>query len=768
MSAFQNKHILIIVENLAVPFDRRVWQEANTLRDNGAKVSIICPKMKGSMVPYEVIDDIEIYRHPNPFEANSAIGYFVEYLNALIWELFLSWKIYFKKRFHVIHGCNPPDLIFLVALWFKIFGVKFVFDHHDINPELFIAKFGRKGLLYRVILILERLTFSTADYCIATNESYKEIAIRRGKVSEDKIQVVRSGPKLARLKLLPPDKQYFKGRKYLVGYVGVIGEQEGIDLLIESAKHIVSIRKDIQFAIIGEGTSLGKMKQLSTEMGLDEYIDFYGRLSDELLVAILNSADVCINPDKPNEMNNLSTMNKIMEYMALKKPIVQYDLKEGRFTAREASLYAKWGDTIDFAEKIMQLVDNPELREEMGDFAYKRVLNELSWKYESVKLVRFYKMVFSKDLIKHINKIFVAGTRGIPNIQGGVETHCEELYPRIVSLGYEVHLVRRSCYIPVDDKLTEFRGVKLYNLYTIRERAIETLLHTFLAVFLARIKRAKILHIHAIGPAIFTPLARLLGMKVVFTHHGPDYDRSKWGPLARFTLKLGERLGISFANEVIVISEVIQKKICQKYKRTNTNLIFNGVNPPVFSSKTNYIENLGLKPRSFVLALGRFVSEKGFDLLIQSFSELKLNDFKLVIAGSADHETPYSRNLEKLAVANNVVLTGFVKGEELHQLFTHARLFVLPSFHEGLPISLLEAMSYSLPVLVSDIQANKQILLPEDRYFVTGDKKSLEDCLAIHLLQKFEQVNYNMSNYNWDQIALQTADVYNKILKLNN
>jgi glycosyltransferase involved in cell wall biosynthesis len=231
---------------------------------------------------------------------------------------------------------------------------------------------------------------------------------------------------------------------------------------------------------------------------------------------------------------------------------------------------------------------------------------------------------------------------------------------------------------------------------------------------------------------------------------------------------LGERLGISFANEVIVISEVIQKKICQKYKRTNTNLIFNGVNPPVFSSKTNYIENLGLKPRSFVLALGRFVSEKGFDLLIQSFSELKLNDFKLVIAGSADHETPYSRNLEKLAVANNVVLTGFVKGEELHQLFTHARLFVLPSFHEGLPISLLEAMSYSLPVLVSDIQANKQILLPEDRYFVTGDKKSLEDCLAIHLLQKFEQVNYNMSNYNWDQIALQTADVYNKILKLNN
>ena len=396
MSVFQNKHILIIVENLAVPFDRRVWQEANTLKDTGAKVSIICPRMKNCRIPHEVINGIEIYRHPNPFEANGAFGYFLEYSNAIFWESVLSWKIFLKKRFHVIHGCNPPDLIFLVALWFKIFGVKYVFDHHDINPELFIAKFGKKGFFYRLIVLLERLTFLTADYCISTNESYKEIAMRRGKVAEEKIQVVRSGPKLDRLKLLPPDKQYLKGRKYLVGYVGVIGEQESIDLLLESAKHIVSIRKDTQFAIIGEGTSLSKVKLLSTEMGLDEYIDFYGRVSDELLVAILNTADVCVNPDKPNEMNNLSTMNKIMEYMALKKPIVQYDLKEGRFTAKEASLYAEWGNTIDFADKIMQLLDNQKQRLEMGDFALRRVINELSWEFESVKLVKFYTMVLQK------------------------------------------------------------------------------------------------------------------------------------------------------------------------------------------------------------------------------------------------------------------------------------------------------------------------------------------------------------------------------------
>jgi len=394
MSEFINKHVLIVVENLPVPFDRRVWQEANTLKDNGAKVSIICPKMKDYTASYEVINGIEIYRHSLPFEAKGAVGYLLEYGTALFWEFFLSWKIYFKKRFHVIHGCNPPDLIFLVALCFKLFGVKYVFDHHDINPELYYAKFNRKGFFYNLMILFERLTFATANYCIATNDSYKEIAIKRGRKPEHKVQVVRSGPKLDRLKLLPPDTKFLKGRKYLIGYVGVIGEQEGIDLLLESAKHIILMRQDIQFAIIGGGTSLLQMQQLSTEMGLDEYIDFYGRVPDDLLIAILNTADVCVNPDKPTEMNNLSTMNKIMEYMALKKPVVQYDLKEGRFSALEASLYAKSGDTIDFANKIVQLIDNPDLRATMGDFGYKRVLNELSWDYEKVKLINFYDRVF--------------------------------------------------------------------------------------------------------------------------------------------------------------------------------------------------------------------------------------------------------------------------------------------------------------------------------------------------------------------------------------
>lgn len=396
MSSFVNKHILIIVENLPVPFDRRVWQEATTLKENGAKVSIICPKMKDYTASYEVIDNIEIYRHSLPLEARGAMGYLIEYSTALFWEFVLSWKIYFKKRFQVIHGCNPPDLIFLVALWFRLLGVKYIFDHHDINPELYYAKFNKKGPFYRLMILFERLTFMTASYSIATNESYREIAIRRGKMKEDKVQVIRSGPKLDRLRILPPDEKFSKGRKFLVGYVGVIGEQEGIDLLLESIKHIVSLRHDIQFAIVGGGSDLEKMKQLTVKMELGDFVDFYGRVPDSLLIAILNSSDICVNPDKPTEMNNLSTMNKIMEYMALKKPVVQYDLKEGRFSAMDASLYATPGDTGDFASKIIILIDNEELRLKMGEFGYNRVLNELSWDFEKGKLLNFYERILLK------------------------------------------------------------------------------------------------------------------------------------------------------------------------------------------------------------------------------------------------------------------------------------------------------------------------------------------------------------------------------------
>lgn len=390
---FEKKHILIIVENLPLPFDRRVWQEANTLKENGAEVSIICPQMNEYTRKYEVLNGIHIYRHPLPLEASGAKGYLIEYTTALFWEFWLSIKIYFRKRFHVIHGCNPPDLIFLVALFFKLFGVKYVFDHHDINPELYIAKYNRKGFFYKILLLAEKLTFATANYSIATNESYKEIAIRRGRMPQDKVEVVRSGPKLDRLKLTSGNEKYKKGSKYLVGYIGVIGEQEGLDLLLESIKYIVQIRNDVHFGILGGGTGLEKIKKLTLQMGLEKYIDYYGRVDDETMIDVLNTADVCVNPDRPTEMNNLSTMNKIMEYMSLKKPIVQYNLKEGRVSAHKASLYAENSSPEDFAEKIMWLLDNEEKRNYMGNYGYHRVVNELSWEFESKKLINFYKKV---------------------------------------------------------------------------------------------------------------------------------------------------------------------------------------------------------------------------------------------------------------------------------------------------------------------------------------------------------------------------------------
>jgi glycosyltransferase involved in cell wall biosynthesis len=330
-----------------------------------------------------------------PFEASGPIGYLFEYSTALFWEFWLSLKIYTKKRFHVIHGCNPPDLIFIVAFFYKIIGVKYVFDHHDINPELYIAKYNKKGFFYKLMIFLERLTFKTANYSIATNESYKEIAIRRGGMNPEKVQVIRSGPKLDRLQILPPDEKYRKGRKFLLGYVGVIGEQEGIDLLLQSFKIIVSKRDDVQLAIVGGGTHVEELKKICTQLDLDDFVDFYGRVSDDVLVAVLNTADVCVNPDKPTEMNNLSTMNKIMEYMALKKPIVQFDLKEGRFSAMQASLYAN--DINDFADKILDLLDDDELRLKMGQYGYDRVISELSWDHESEKLIKFYEKVFSSE-----------------------------------------------------------------------------------------------------------------------------------------------------------------------------------------------------------------------------------------------------------------------------------------------------------------------------------------------------------------------------------
>ena len=384
--------VLIIVENLPCPFDRRVWQEALALRAEGHAVSIICPKGRGYDRGYEVLEGVHIYRHPLPVEADSALGYGLEYALSLLMEFGLALRIAFTRGFDVIHACNPPDTIFLIGRFFKLFGKRFIFDHHDINPELYEAKFARRDVWYRLLCRLERWTFATADVSIATNESYRRIAIERGGMDPAKVFVVRSGADLSRVRVLPPRAELRRGKPYLVGYVGVIGKQEGLDLLLQAVAYMRHHlhRDDVHFTIVGDGTELAALRQLSHQLSLDDCIEFTGRIPDAPLWEIMSSADVCVNPDRANEMNDKSTMNKILEYMALGKPIVQFDLTEGRFSAGDASLYARPNDIGDFARKLCELLDDPELRARLGAIGRSRIEAGLAWHHQIPRLLEAY------------------------------------------------------------------------------------------------------------------------------------------------------------------------------------------------------------------------------------------------------------------------------------------------------------------------------------------------------------------------------------------
>ncbi len=385
--------VLIIVENLPVPFDRRVWSEATTLAAAGYDVSVICPKGVGAEKSHEIIDGVHVWRHNLPFEARGAAGYLLEYGSALFWEFVLSVRVWIARGFDVIQACNPPDLIFLVAGFWKIFfGVRFIFDQHDIGPELYEAKFGRRDFFWKLLCWFERQSFSLADVSIATNNSYRDIAVGRGRMAPQNVFVVRSGPNLARVREAPADPRWRNGRKFLVAYVGVIGAQEGLDLLLDSIAHVILARgrNDIQFVVIGAGPELEAIRALSRERGLDPYLTFTGRVDDATLFAALSTADVCVNPDRPNAMNDKSTMNKIMEYMALGKPIVQYDLTEGRFSAQDASVYASNTDTADFGDRIVGLLDDPARRAAMGDSGRARIRDVLAWPHEAPKLLAAY------------------------------------------------------------------------------------------------------------------------------------------------------------------------------------------------------------------------------------------------------------------------------------------------------------------------------------------------------------------------------------------
>ncbi|MDX2157294.1 MAG: glycosyltransferase family 4 protein [Hyphomicrobiaceae bacterium] len=385
--------VLIIVENLTVPLDRRVWQEATTLRDAGYTVSIVCPRGGRYTAAYELLDGIHVFRHPLPLEADGVVGYVIEYSSALFWEFLLAWRAYFKVGFDAIQACNPPDTIFLVAGMFKaLLGTPFVFDHHDINPELYEAKFGRRGFFHRLLIGLERLTFRTANVSIATNETFKEIAVRRGGMDPDKVFIVRSIPDVSRFKRLEPRTDIKNGRRHLVGYVGIMGAQDGVDLLIDAMHQIVNVggRRDVQCVIVGSGTAVEGLKAQVARLGLDDYVTFTGFMSGEPLLRALSTFDIGVIPDPKNVYNDKISMNKHFEYMTLGIPFVSFDLVEGRKISGDAALYASDNSPVSLADRMSTLLDDEDLRSHLVGLGRDRAKALLRWETERAQLLAAY------------------------------------------------------------------------------------------------------------------------------------------------------------------------------------------------------------------------------------------------------------------------------------------------------------------------------------------------------------------------------------------
>lgn len=387
--------VLIIVQNLPVPFDRRVWLEATSLERAGYQVAVICPtgKSKDYQARSELIDRVHIYRYPAPPEAHSTTGYLFEFIYCWLMTAWLSIKVFFRHGFNIIHACNPPETYFFLAYIYKLFGVKFIFDHHDLSPEMYLAKGGKKdGFFHRNLLRLERLTFRTADAVITTNQSHREIAERRGNVKPEAIFIVRSGPDFARLKIMEPEPELKEGYPFLACYLGEMCAQDGVDLLLDTIKIIVHEigRKDICFVLMGGGPELDSLKAYKADLDLDGYVRFTGRVSDLDLCRYLSTADICLDPDPYTEWANQSTMNKIMEYMAFGKPIVAFNLKEHRYSAQSAAEFAEPNDIHQFARLVVDLIDQPERRKSMGEAGKQRVSNELAWDYSVPNLLAAY------------------------------------------------------------------------------------------------------------------------------------------------------------------------------------------------------------------------------------------------------------------------------------------------------------------------------------------------------------------------------------------
>lgn len=383
----------MLLENHPYPQDGRVRREAQSLEKAGYQVTVVCPAGSGQ-ARSEVVAGVQVYRYPAPKERDGFLGYLFEYGYSMAMSALITFYVFVRSGVDVIHAHNPPDTFVLVAAWYKLLGKKFVFDHHDLSPEMYDARFegDANATVHRALLAFEKLTFRMADHVISTNESYREIAIGRGAMPEDQVTVVRNGPQLDRVAPVDPDPQLRNGAGTVIGYVGVMGPQDGVDYLIRALDHLSHQlgRSDFVCYIVGEGSEIPSLKRLVAERGLEGLVHFTGRISDEELMRVLSTADICVDPDPCNPFSDRSTMIKMTEYMAMSKPIVAFDLKEHRRTAEEAAVYATPNDESEFARLLAELMDDPDKRRRMGEFGRRRVEAELAWPHQERQLISAY------------------------------------------------------------------------------------------------------------------------------------------------------------------------------------------------------------------------------------------------------------------------------------------------------------------------------------------------------------------------------------------
>ena len=664
------------------------------------------------------------------------------------------------RGFDVIHACNPPEMLFLLGALYKLLGKKFVFDHHDLSPELYESKFGRRGLIWRLQLLLERLTFWTADLSIATNNSIRSVALERGKMNPGDVVTVRTGPDLKRIRSLPPDEKWKAGRRFMVAYVGIIGNQDGLDLLIEAIGHIRynRDRDDIQYVIIGDGAGLPNIKRLSRDAGLDDVITFVGRVDDDQkLCTILSTADVCVNPDRPNGLNDKSTTIKTMEYMAIGKPIVQFDLTEGRRSAEGASLYAQGADTKDFGDKILELLDDPKRAKELGETGQRRVRDELSWGHEEKKFLALYERVLpDRNRGRGQLRVCMLGY-AFYETDNRIRRYAEALVKR----GDQVDAI-----VLARDGQPPFGIVYGVNVFRIQKRVINEKgqlsylirVMMFLALstwsLTARHLRKPydVIHVHSVPDfeVLATVIPRLMGARVILDIHDlvPELYVSKFKgedrSIAHKILLALEGLSCAYSNHVIISNDLWYEKIIQRSVRAEKcTSIINYPDLSIFWPRPRVPAANG----DFVMCYpGTLNSHQGVDLAIEAVFLLRNRapNLKLMIVGDGQDRKKLEGLVRKLGVEDRVSLTSFVPLEQIAELMSTIDLGVVPkrknSFgNEAFSTKIMEFLAMNVPVVASRTRIDEYYFTDQVvQFFESGNAADLANKIC-ELMEKPER-----------------------------